>query len=70
LNDVSNVLFYLNEETINYKSTFDIISVINIIDRIIRITNYNTDSIQMNLYSIFDKILSLQSIQLNGTIVK
>ncbi len=68
--DVSNVLFYLNEETINYKSSFDVISVVNIIDRIIRTTNYNTDSIQSNLYSIFDKILSLQMIQLNGSIVK
>jgi phenylalanine-4-hydroxylase len=75
-NEISHILSYLNEETTNYKSSFDIVSVVNLIDRIIR-NNYNLDGIQSNLYSIADKILSLQSIlqlqdaqKTNGSIVK
>ncbi len=65
--DVSNVLSYLNEETINYKSSLDITSVINLIDYITR-NNLNTDS--FNLYSIADKILSQETEKVNGSIVK
>jgi hypothetical protein len=69
--DVSMILSYLNEESKYYKSSFDISFVINIIDRIIK-NNHNTDIIQSNLYSIADKILSLQlkNEKLNGSIVK
>mgnify|MGYP001045231106 FL=1 len=52
--DVTNILSYLNDETIDYKSSLDIISVINLIDRITQ-TNHNYESI----YSIVDRILSI-----------
>ncbi|CAF4631066.1 unnamed protein product [Rotaria sp. Silwood1] len=58
--EVCNVLSYLNHETTSFKSSFDITSVVNIIDRII-MNNQNTDDIQSNLYSIANKLLSLES---------
>lgn len=67
--DVSDVLNYLNDEAKYYKSSFDIAFVINIIDRIIE-NNHNLDLIQMNLYSIIDKILSVDYEKINGSIVK
>ena len=70
--DVNNLLSYLNDDRINYKSSMDIASVVNVIDRITQ-NNHNIDSI----YSIADKILSFQSKfeiqeaqQMNGSIVK
>ncbi|CAF3024596.1 unnamed protein product [Rotaria sp. Silwood2] len=58
--EISNVLSYLNDETTSFKSSFDITSVVNILDRII-MNNQNTDDIQSNLYSIANKLLSLKS---------
>ncbi|CAF3803910.1 unnamed protein product [Adineta steineri] len=72
-NDVSNVLFYLNEETTNFKSSSDITSVLNVIDRII-MNNQNTNGIQSNLYSTANKLLSTlqmqEAQQMNGSVVK
>ncbi|CAF3581884.1 unnamed protein product [Rotaria sordida] len=58
--EISNVLSYLNDETTNFKSSYDIALVVNIINRII-MNNQNTDDIQSTLYSIANKLLSLES---------
>lgn len=70
--DVTNILSYLNDDTIDYKSSLDIVSVINLIDRITQ-TNHNFESI----YSIVDRILSFYSkfdmnsnVNSNGSIVR
>jgi hypothetical protein len=57
MNDIPNMLSYLNEDTIDLKSSSDVATVVNIIDRII-MNNQNTDEIQSNLYSIANKLLS------------
>ncbi len=68
---MSVMLSHLNEEKLNIKSSSDVTSVVNIIDRII-LNNQNTDDIQSNLYSIANKLLSSESIlkTMNGSFVK
>ncbi|CAF4016929.1 unnamed protein product, partial [Rotaria magnacalcarata] len=59
--DVSNVLSYLNDEATCFKSSSDITFVVNIIDRIVK-NNQTKGDIQSNLYSIANKLLSVESI--------
>ena len=76
LNDTSNILSYLNEDTTDFRTSADVASVVNIIDHV-TMNNLNTDRIQSNLYSIANKLLSpastlqMQEAQKrNGSIVK
>ncbi|UJR37227.1 hypothetical protein I4U23_029936 [Adineta vaga] len=75
-NDVSNALSYLNKQQTDLKSSSDITSIVNLIDRIVTNNQY-TDEIQTNLYSTTNKLLSRsltsqmkEAQQLNGSVVK
>jgi hypothetical protein len=71
-----DALSYLNEETTNFKSSSDVTSVVNILDRII-MNKQRRNGIQSDLYSTANKLLSPRSIlqmqeaqKMNGSIVK
>jgi len=71
-----DALSYLNEETTNFKSSSDVTSVVNILDRII-MNKQRRNGIQSDLYSTANKLLSPRSTlqmqeaqKMNGSIVK
>ena len=75
-NDISNILSYVNNKQTTVKSSSDIASIVNLIDRIVTNNQY-TDDIQTNLYSTANKLLSYsltsemrEAQKTNGSIVK
>ncbi|CAF2659062.1 unnamed protein product, partial [Rotaria sp. Silwood2] len=61
--DASHVLSYLNQETISFKSTSHIASVVNIIDHLISNNKNTNNEVYSNIYSIADKLLASKSIK-------
>ena len=62
-NDVSNVLSYLNRDTITFQTSEDIASVVNIIDHVTTAEQNTTDEVHSEVYSIANKLLSSKSIE-------
>ncbi|CAF1015720.1 unnamed protein product [Adineta ricciae] len=62
-NDVSNVLSYLNRDTITFQTSADVASVVNIIDHVTTAEQNTTDEVHSVVYSVANKILSSKSIE-------
>ncbi|UJR08985.1 hypothetical protein I4U23_013235 [Adineta vaga] len=73
-NDVSNVLTYLNQDTIPFQTSSDIVSAVNIMDHVTTNHRNTTENIQFEYYSIANKLLSSKAIhhaqKTNRSIVK
>ena len=75
--EISRILAYLNDETIHVKSSSDVASIVNIINRV-AMNNHPSDSLlHSDLYSIANKLLSpraalaMQEAQkINGSLVQ
>ena len=62
-NDVSNVLSYLNRDTIRFQTSADVASVVNIIDHVTIAQQNATDEVHSEVYSVANKLLSSKSIE-------